>query len=136
MHVLVDEYQDINGVEDELLRLISRGNFESAGRSAAAPNLFCVGDVKQSIYGFRLAEPGRFLDRYDRFKSSASAGRVIDLQSNFRSRGPLLDALNGLFERLMTKEAADIAYDQSQRLRPGAIYPTFEGKSCFSGSPI
>ena len=123
-HVLVDEYQDINGVQDAILSLVSREYVAGRPWRRIPPNLFCVGDVKQSIYGFRLAEPARFLERYDRFNDCEERRRkVIDLQANFRSRAPLLEALNGLFERLMTREAADIDYDESHKLRPGAIYP-------------
>src|SRR5439155_16304635 len=100
-HVLVDEYQDINPVQDAILALAS-GECGSASR-----NLFCVGDVKQSIYGFRLAEPGRFIARDRRFRENGDAGRVIDLQANFRSRAPLLAAINHLFGRLMTRDAVD-----------------------------
>ena len=142
-HVLVDEYQDINGVQEAILALVNRENPphhnplpRSTEREGMKPNLFCVGDVKQSIYGFRLAEPGRFLERYDRFKSNAASGRVIDLQANFRSRAPLLEALNGLFERLMTKEAADIDYDDSQKLKPGATFPPAGDVPGFTGAPI
>lgn len=138
VYVLVDEYQDINAVQDEILRLVSR---ESRGAATAdgalPPNLFCVGDVKQSIYGFRLAEPERFLGRYHRYREDRSAGQVIDLQQNFRSRPPLLDSINALFERLMTREAADIDYDEKQRLVPGATFPPADGgEICFKGSPI
>lgn len=133
-HVLVDEYQDINGVQDAILRLVSR---ECLGESKrVVPNLFCVGDVKQSIYGFRLAEPDRFLRRAEDYRDGCG-GQVIDLQANFRSRGPLLEAINALFERLMTREAADINYDESQRLKPAATYPpAAPDGSTFTGSPI
>ena len=135
-HVLVDEYQDINEVQDAILTLVSRECL--APRATATPNLFCVGDVKQSIYGFRLAEPTRFLDRRSRFRAGAepSPGQVIDLQANFRSRKPLLDSLNAIFERLMTSAAVDIEYDASQRLIAGAAFPQAEATACFSGAPI
>ena len=135
-HVLVDEYQDINGVQEAILNLVSHECLQSDSARRMVPNLFCVGDVKQSIYGFRLAEPVRFLERYDRFKSGAVEGQVIDLQANFRSRAPLLNALNSLFARLMTKEAADLDYDESQELRPGAVFPDATDSSFFSGAPI
>ncbi|CAN5606491.1 UvrD-helicase domain-containing protein [soil metagenome] len=133
-HVLVDEYQDINEVQDAILRLASR---ESVASHAVPSNLFCVGDVKQSIYRFRLAEPRRFLERYAAFRSGASAvpGRVIDLQENFRSRAPLLEAINDIFRRLMTKATAEIDYDASQELRPGLKYPAGDARQ-FTGRPI
>jgi ATP-dependent helicase/nuclease subunit A len=148
-HVLVDEYQDINGVQDAILSLVSRGTGYQPVSSlnqghgpvahateGTSPNLFCVGDVKQSIYGFRLAEPGRFLERYARMKAGGE-GQVIDLQSNFRSRGPLLEAINGLFARLMTAEAADIEYDESQKLRAAATFPAdSDGAPAFAGAPV
>jgi ATP-dependent helicase/nuclease subunit A len=142
--VLVDEYQDINEVQDAILNLVSRECVE--GDPACGPqNLFCVGDVKQSIYRFRLAEPGRFLRRDAKFrsrkpeagsrKSEGVGGEVIDLQTNFRSRAPLLGVINGVFERLMTRDAADIEYEQSHMLRPGLKYPA-GGAECFVGAPV
>ena len=135
-HVLVDEYQDINEVQDAILRLVSRECV--CGEDGALQNLFCVGDVKQSIYRFRLADPSRFLDRDKRLRTcnDLSIGEVIDLQSNFRSRAPLLDALNCVFERLMTAPAAEIDYDRSHRLRAGAEYPPDGSATCFAGAPI
>lgn len=137
-HVLVDEYQDINDVQDAILKLVSR---ESAHADPKPPvmNLFTVGDVKQSIYRFRLAQPDRFLKRYDSFsgRSDASAhptGAVIDLSANFRSRGPLLNVINSVFERLMTRDAVEIEYDASHRLVAGATYPPGV-ESAFHGSP-
>jgi ATP-dependent helicase/nuclease subunit A len=137
-HVLVDEYQDINEVQDAILKLVSRECI--ATDPQVIQNLFCVGDVKQSIYRFRLAEPERFLQRYERFKGSAvgaggSAGEVIDLQANFRSRAPLLGILNQLFTRLMTAAATDIEYDRAHHLHPGAMFPAGDSSS-FTGGPI
>jgi ATP-dependent helicase/nuclease subunit A len=172
-HVLVDEYQDINGVQESILNLVSRECVAADGASRAVQNLFCVGDVKQSIYGFRLAEPARFLARYERFKLNERSrsgspqfvgsepgtvfsgsgetvrsaettliaddrgrGKVIDLQANFRSRPPLLEVLNGVFERLMTKDAADLDYDESQKLRAGATFPPSAELPAFAGAPL
>jgi len=134
-HVLVDEYQDINEVQDAILSLLSR---ECAwGEKGQDGNLFCVGDVKQSIYRFRLAEAHRFLERQELFRQKARPrrGELIDLQSNFRSRKPLLDAINGVFERLMTAEAADIEYDRTHRLHAGLDYPQPKVHQ-FAGAPI
>ena len=130
-HVMVDEFQDINEVQDAILTRLSR---ECLGR-AGGSNLFCVGDVKQSIYRFRLADPAQFLARRDRYAADADAGRVIDLQANFRSRGPLLAAVNAVFAKLMTKESADIDYDASHELRPGKVWPAATEAS-FAGSPV
>jgi len=125
-YVLVDEYQDINELQDTLLQMVAD---ESRG------NLFCVGDAKQSIYRFRQADLQRFINRYIRYKKMPGSGEVIDLQQNFRSRGRLLETLNAIFERLMTKESAELRYDKSQRLVPGATYYG-EGDRLFTGSPL
>src|SRR5207237_749007 len=82
-HVLVDEYQDINEVQDAMLRLVSRECVADSGKGTGTANLFSVGDVKQSIYRFRLAEPARFLERMELFRGDPNAGRVVDLQANF-----------------------------------------------------
>ncbi len=113
-HVLVDEYQDINEVQDEILSLLS-----TEGQKDSAGNLFCVGDVKQSIYRFRLAEAKRFLLRKE--KNARKKDGVIDLQENFRSRPLLLEAINGVFERLMSGESAGLDYDKSQSVEGGCI---------------
>lgn len=155
-HVLVDEYQDINEVQDAILWLVSReclwskdegGRMKNEGGdildssfclppSSLLSNLFTVGDVKQSIYRFRLAEPTRFLQRDQQFRAPGAAGVVIDLQANFRSRAALLAAINRIFATLMTKPAADIEYDASHELRPGVAYPDSDGVSSFRGAPI
>ncbi len=131
-HVLVDEYQDVNEVQNEILHLTSR----DCMCAEMSSNLFCVGDVKQSIYRFRLAEPKLFLDRTGAWRIKGSGGQVIDLQANFRSRGPLLHVLNGVFQRLMTKAAAELDYDRTHHLVPGATYPNTNGAAHFSGSPV
>jgi ATP-dependent helicase/nuclease subunit A len=133
-HVLVDEYQDINEVQDAILALLSRECV--CDEPGAIGNLFCVGDVKQSIYRFRLAEAARFLERQKLFRDQPSRGELIDLQNNFRSRGPLLEAINAVFERLMSESAVDITYDETHRLRPGLTYPAQNGSPCFVGAPI
>jgi len=135
LHVLVDEYQDINELQDAILTLVSRECRQNCGGYFG--NLFCVGDVKQSIFRFRLAEPGRFLDRQKRFAASAqSAGRVITLRENFRSRAPLLDAVNAVFQRLMTASSAEIEYDESHRLCAGAKFPPAIPGQSFPGAPL
>ncbi len=128
-HVLVDEYQDINELQDTLLRLVSKECVDDPS------NLFCVGDVKQSIYGFRLAEPARFLAKERSFRKNESGGAIIDLQANFRSRAPLLGVLNRVFSRLMTKAAADLDYDKTHELKPGLKYPPGDATS-FAGAPV
>src|SRR5437762_12451644 len=134
-HVLVDEYQDINAVQDAILSLVSRECLACEENRDQTQNLFCVGDVKQSIYRFRLADPDRFLDRAKRFRGIESArGSVIDLQANFRSRTPLLESINLLFGRVMRRDGATIEYDESQKLVGKLTYPCID--RCFTGSPI
>jgi len=117
-----------------ILRLVSRECVETV--DGVASNLFCVGDVKQSIYGFRLAEPSRFLKRRELFGAAGAAGKLIDLQANFRSRAPLLNVLNRIFGRLMSKDAADLDYDRTHELRPGLDFPEANGSKCFEGAPV
>lgn len=129
-HVLVDEYQDINELQDAIL---SRLAPERGATTRFEQDLFCVGDVKQSIYRFRLADPRRFMQRDRAYRPQ---GRVIDLQANFRSRRPLLQAINAVFARIMTADAAEIEYDASHQLRPGIEYPVSAAGDSFAGAPI
>lgn len=136
--VLLDEYQDTNSVQEDIVRLISR---ESPG------NRFMVGDVKQSIYRFRLAEPGLFLDKYKKYgagdqeKDDASenedmlksSGIRIDLARNFRSRMEVVDAVNMLFRQIMDESVAEIAYDQRAELVCGASFPETETIGALTG---
>lgn len=113
--VMLDEYQDTNSVQEELVQLISR---DTVG------NRFMVGDVKQSIYRFRLAEPGLFLDKYERYQDDwQGEGRRIDLSRNFRSRHQVVDAVNMIFRQIMNKTVAEIEYDERAELVAGATYP-------------
>ncbi|OPX87580.1 MAG: ATP-dependent helicase/nuclease subunit A [Pelotomaculum sp. PtaB.Bin104] len=119
--VMVDEYQDTNAVQEEILRLVSR-------QGESSPNLFMVGDVKQSIYSFRLAEPGLFLNKYMSYPSLAGGpDRKIDLVKNFRSRRGVIDAVNFVFRQLMTPAISRLAYDQKAELAYGAGYPAYAG---------
>ncbi len=114
-HVLVDEFQDINPLQAAILRLVSRE--DDAGQ---ANNLFCVGDVKQSIYRFRLAEPELFRSRIEQAQACGTGeSACVRLQDNFRSSPHLIDGINLLFERLMTRGVGGVDYDESARLRPG-----------------
>lgn len=123
IEVLVDEYQDINPVQESILELVSRGD-----------NRFMVGDVKQSIYRFRLAEPGLFLEKYRRYPAEPGGeGRRIDLSSNFRSRRPLIEGINMLFRRIMTPYCGELEYDDAARLVCGADYPEEAGESLSEG---
>ncbi|MFJ7639077.1 helicase-exonuclease AddAB subunit AddA [Peribacillus sp. NPDC097225] len=115
--VLVDEYQDTNLVQESILRLVTADG-EYSG------NLFMVGDVKQSIYRFRLAEPNLFLGKYSRFThDGADSGLRIDLNRNFRSRREVLDGTNFLFQQLMGLTVGEIDYDEDAQLKKGAPYP-------------
>ncbi len=112
-HVLVDEFQDISPIQQEILRLASRECLTDA-----CGNLFTVGDVKQSIYRFRLAEPTLFVKRQRRFADSRG-GALISLQSNFRSRPEILEAVNLVFRALMREGLGASVYDESAELRAG-----------------
>ncbi|TCN27938.1 helicase-exonuclease AddAB subunit AddA [Mesobacillus foraminis] len=115
--VLVDEYQDTNMVQEAILQLVTADG-ESSG------NLFMVGDVKQSIYRFRLAEPNLFLSKYNRFTTfGEDTGLKIDLAQNFRSRSEVLDGTNYLFKQIMGVRVGEIQYDESAELKKGAPYP-------------
>lgn len=116
--ILIDEYQDSNLVQEYLLSAIS-------GEEEGRYNRFMVGDVKQSIYKFRLARPELFLEKYDTYQEAGDLCR-IDLAKNFRSRIQVVDAVNGVFSRIMSREIGGIAYDDKAALYPGAVYPAQE----------
>ncbi len=117
-HVLVDEFQDIDPLQEAILRLVSR---ESSDR--LPDNLFAVGDIKQSIYRFRLAEPRLFADRAEAFAAPGSRGKLIHLQENHRSRPELIEAINLFFAPLMSRDFGGSDYDEHARLHAGAVYP-------------
>ncbi|QCR31565.1 helicase-exonuclease AddAB subunit AddA [Lysinibacillus sp. SGAir0095] len=114
--VLVDEYQDTNMLQETILQLVKSG-------SEIDGNLFMVGDVKQSIYRFRLAEPMLFLNKYNLFEQDPiSNGLKIDLNANFRSRKEVLHGTNYVFEQIMGETVGEIHYDEKAGLKPGAPY--------------
>lgn len=118
--VLVDEYQDTNLVQEAILQLVTADG-EATG------NLFMVGDVKQSIYRFRLAEPKLFLGKYNRFTADGEqSGLKVDLAKNFRSRSEVLDGTNYLFKQIMGVKVGEIHYDENAELKKGAPYPEDE----------
>ncbi|MCH1625821.1 helicase-exonuclease AddAB subunit AddA [Fredinandcohnia quinoae] len=118
--VLVDEYQDTNMVQESILQLVTK-------EGEVTGNLFMVGDVKQSIYRFRLAEPLLFLSKYKRFtQAGEGTGIRIDLSKNFRSRAEILDGTNYLFKQLMGETVGEIIYDEDAELKLGASYPVSE----------
>lgn len=111
--VFIDEYQDTNGVQELITRLVS-----------GEDNRFMVGDIKQSIYRFRLADPTLFLEKYQSFSRDEKAvQRCIDLGRNFRSVPVVLDAVNAVFSRAMTAEAAGMDYGEREKLYAGRQAP-------------
>ena len=106
-YVFVDEYQDTSDIQEALVRAVS-----------GPDNLFMVGDVKQSIYRFRQAEPRLFLDKYAAY-GRGEGGLLLPLTRNFRSRPGILNFVNLVFERAMTGGPAEITYDALARLNPG-----------------
>ncbi len=120
--ILVDEYQDSNLVQETLIRYISRERF-------GQPNVFMVGDVKQSIYKFRLARPELFLEKYDAYAREDGPFQKIELHQNFRSRSAVLDSVNDVFYRIMTKKLGGIAYTEDAALHAGAVFEEREGLS-------
>lgn len=113
--VMIDEYQDSNLVQELLLSSV-------AGHWNGRPNQFMVGDVKQSIYKFRMARPEIFMDKYEAFTTHDSENQKIDLHKNFRSRPQVLEAANFVFRRIMAKPLGGIDYDDASALYPGAVF--------------
>ncbi|MDR0949809.1 MAG: helicase-exonuclease AddAB subunit AddA, partial [Lachnospiraceae bacterium] len=114
--ILIDEYQDSNLVQEYLLKAIG-------GEQIGKYNQFMVGDVKQSIYKFRLARPELFLEKQEIYGEEGDYRR-IDLSVNFRSRAEVIDTVNNVFEGLMRRETGGIVYDEKAALYVGAQYPT------------
>ena len=123
--VMIDEYQDSNLVQETILTSVSR---ESAGQN----NLFMVGDVKQSIYRFRLSRPELFMGKYNSYSTRESSRQRIDLDRNFRSRGEVLDSTNYIFRKLMRKEFGEIIYDDKAALHLGASFPELPDENVFT----
>ena len=112
---MIDEYQDSNLVQELILGSVSGGG-------CGAHNLFMVGDVKQSIYRFRLARPELFLEKYHAYPQLETAQR-IDLHKNFRSRHEVLNSVNYIFRQIMTENPGGIVYDEDAALYAGAKFP-------------
>ncbi len=106
--VLIDEYQDINHVQETILSLLSK--------SSKQGNRFMVGDVKQSIYRFRHADPTLFIDKYKTYSNHPELGKKIDLAKNFRSRSDVLTATNYIFRQILDEAVGEITYDQTAEL--------------------
>ncbi len=103
--VMVDEYQDTNHIQERMLELLSNGH-----------NRFMVGDIKQSIYRFRQADPQIFNEKFQRYAQNPKEGKLILLKENFRSSSEVLSATNDVFERLMDQEVGEINYDSMHKL--------------------
>ena len=103
--VMVDEYQDTNHIQERMLELLSNGH-----------NRFMVGDIKQSIYRFRQADPQIFNEKFQRYAQNPKEGKLILLKENFRSSSEVLSATNDVFARLMDKEVGEINYDSMHHL--------------------
>lgn len=120
-YIFVDEYQDINLVQETIIKKIKKD-----------ANLFLVGDVKQSIYRFRLADPSLFVEKYENYSTEEnSLNRRIDLAKNFRSRDEIIEGVNFIFKNIMSKAFGEIDYDERAYLYKGAEYekiddPTIE----------
>lgn len=115
--ILIDEYQDSNLVQEYLLSAIS-------GEAEGNYNRFMVGDVKQSIYKFRLARPEIFMEKYNTYEEDGTDAMRIDLHKNFRSRKEVLTSTNAVFSQVMTRQLGGIDYDDKAALYPGADYQT------------
>ena len=125
--IMVDEYQDVNAVQETIFNAVSQDG----------GNIFMVGDVKQSIYRFRLADPSIFLEKYRRFADVADGagpvpggGAKIMLSANFRSRARILDVVNHIFENIMSREFGEMDYTERERLVAG------RGESAASGGTL
>ena len=134
--ILVDEYQDSNDVQETIIRMISRSD-------VGEPNVFMVGDVKQSIYRFRQANPELFQKKYDEYVSyTPEAGTVknsfikILLYKNFRSRREIIDAVNYLFRQIMSRTAGELDYTEKEALNFGADFPETESSKVLAGGEV
>ncbi len=114
--IMIDEYQDSNLIQETILTSIStiwEGNY----------NIFMVGDVKQSIYRFRLSRPELFMEKFDTYEAKDSKQQRIDLHKNFRSRKEVLESVNYIFRQIMTRGLGGISYDDQAALYVGASFP-------------
>lgn len=119
VEIMIDEYQDSNYVQEAILTSISRMDRDEN-------NIFMVGDVKQSIYRFRLARPELFMEKYAAYSSEDSTTQRIDLHQNFRSRAEVLETSNDIFYRIMGMDLGNVAYDENAALYVGADYLAVE----------
>ncbi len=118
--IMIDEYQDSNLIQEAILTSVSKVN-------QGIYNVFMVGDVKQSIYSFRLSRPELFMEKFHSYSTTAGERQRIDLHKNFRSRGEVLDSTNYIFYKIMQEQLGGIAYDKDAALYVGADYETKGG---------
>ncbi|MDO5040055.1 helicase-exonuclease AddAB subunit AddA [Clostridium sp.] len=128
--VLVDEYQDSNNVQESIINLVSRKTTDN-------PNVFMVGDVKQSIYRFRQAKPELFLEKYNTYsKQKGSVNRVIQLYKNFRSRREIINGVNFIFKQVMSNAVGELEYTDDEALNLGADFKEVKELDSYTGGPI
>lgn len=118
--IFIDEYQDSNMVQELLLTAISKEKTDG--------NLFMVGDMKQSIYKFRMARPEIFQKKYERYEEGQVRDKKIELRNNFRSRWEVLEAANYIFYQTMQEDFAKMTYDDKNRLVPSRQFPDWNGE--------
>ena len=114
--IMIDEYQDSNLIQETILTSVS-------GKWTGRNNIFMVGDVKQSIYRFRLSRPELFMEKYDSYTLTDGPEQRIDLHKNFRSRKEVLAGANDIFRQIMIRDLGGVEYDDRAALYPGASYP-------------
>ena len=114
--IMIDEYQDSNLIQETILTSVS-------GKWTGRNNIFMVGDVKQSIYRFRLSRPELFMEKYDSYTLTDGPEQRIDLHKNFRSRKEVLAGANDIFQQIMIRDLGGVEYDDRAALYPGASYP-------------
>ena len=128
--VLVDEYQDSNNVQEAIINLVSRKDTEN-------PNVFMVGDVKQSIYRFRQAKPELFLEKYNTYsKEDGKPNRVIQLYKNFRSREEVINGVNFIFKEVMSNSVGELEYIEDEALNLGANFKELNEEGCYKGGKV
>ena len=127
--VLVDEYQDSNNIQETIINLVSRKELQD-------PNVFMVGDVKQSIYRFRQAEPELFINKYNNYSNEKGINRKVMLYKNFRSREEIIDGINYLFKTLMSTTVGELEYTEEESLNLGADFKKVEKSENIIGGPI
>ena len=128
--IMIDEYQDSNDLQEAILTSIARRDPETGEYR----NMFMVGDVKQSIYKFRMARPRLFQEKYQRFTDDLQApgtGHKIELKQNFRSRAEVLESANLFFYQIMTEALGGIAYNEQVALVPGRVFPENEQEQMY-----